>query len=258
MIWIFVFNGAAYLISAFTEMFIRYEQPIIEEKMTVKTVLKDTKDGMKYLYGQKAVLTILIMALFLNFFFNPIFAVGFPNFIQFSLALEPVYLFQSFLSPTAWVSVIEIIFSVAAIVMAMIISSRPPREKQGKRLKFILGALTVPAAIIAFTLVMYYQGQFPINTTLLIIAASMFILGLGNVAFNIPISVIMQKRVDKAMLGKVSSVSNVISMGLMPFSSILGGIIIAKISPSALYVFCAVGMIVVATLYVLNPRANEI
>ncbi len=258
MIWIFVLNGMAYLISAFTELFIRYEPKISTEKIRLRTVLSDSKDGLKYLFGQKAVLLILVMALFLNFFFNPIFAVGFPNFIQFRLANEPQYLFQAFLSPTAWVAAIEIIFSIAAIVMAMIISSRPPREKQGKRLKFTLGALSLPALVIAVTLVLYYQDRLGIDPTLLIIAGSMFLLGLGNVAFNIPVSVIMQQRVDKAMLGKVSSVSNVISMGLIPFSSLLGGLIISKISPSALYVVCAAGMVLVSTWYILHPRANEI
>jgi predicted MFS family arabinose efflux permease len=258
MIWIFVINGVAYIISAITEMFIRYEHHPNPERITMKAVLADTRDGLTYLWGEKAIMVVLIMALFLNFFFNPVFSVGLPNFIEFSLSAEPVYLFQSFLSPTAWVAAIEIAFSVTAIILALILSSRPPREKQGRHLKVVLCGNVIPALVIAAAFILYYQGILRVDAVLLMLLGSMMLFGAFNVAFNIPINLIMQRNVDKTMLGKVSSVSNVLSMGLTPLSSLLGGIIIAKASPSALYLFSALGMILTTIWYVTNKKANTI
>jgi len=258
MVWIFVINGLAYVISAITEMFIRYEQPSNPEKITMKAVLADTKGGLVYLWGEKAVMAVLIMALFINFFFNPVFSVGLPNFIEFSLAAESTYLFQNILSPTAWVAAIEIAFSVSAIVMALILSSRPPREKQGRHLKIVLCGNVVPALVIAGGFILYYQGILPVDTVLLLLLGSMILFGAFNVAFNVPINLIMQKKVDKTMLGKVSSVANVLAMGLTPLSSLLGGIIIAQASQSALYLFSAIGIILTSIWYVTNKKADAI
>lgn len=256
--WIFVFTGIAYLISATTEVFIRYNQPKNDEKITMKAVLADSRDGLKYLVGSKGILTVLVMALFLNFFFNPIFSVGFPNFIQFGLSAEPSYLFQTFLSPTAWVSLIEIVFSISAIVMALVLSAQPSREKQGKRLKVVLGIMVIPSMIMAVVLSLYYKEVMGINAILLTVTACMMLMGFTNVAFNVPFGLVIQRQVDRKMLGKVNSVSNVIAMGLTPISSLIGGLIISGISASALYVFCAVGILVTSAWYILNPRANEL
>lgn len=256
--WIFIFTGTAYLISSATEVFIHYDQPKNDEKITMKAVLADTRDGLKYLAGAKGILTVLVMALFLNFFFNPIFSVGFPNFIQFGLSEEPRYLFQSFLSPTAWVALIEIVFSVSAIVMALILSAQPSRERQGKRLKFVLGIMVIPSMIMAVVLSLYYRKFMGIDTLLLTITGCMMLMGFTNVAFNVPFGLVIQRQVDRKMLGKVNSVSNVIAMGLTPISSLVGGLIISGISASALYVFCAAGILVTTVWYILNPRANEL
>lgn len=258
ILWIFVINGVAYIISAITEMFIRYEHKLSEEKITIKQVIRDTGEGLKYLYKQKAVFFIMIMALFLNFFFNPVFAVGLPNFIEFGLAAEPVYLLDSIFSPTGWMSVIDIAFSVSAIIMSLILSARPPKDKLGNDLKWALFWCMIPIVIIAINMIGYYQGLIPINTVLIIMVISMFGLGLANVAINVPLNVVMAKRIDRSMLGKVSSVMSVLSMGLIPFSALLGGVVIAQLSASVLYGVCAVGTILVTSIFMISKRANEI
>jgi MFS family permease len=255
---IFLINGLAYLISAFSEMFIRYDHVAPETRITMKVVIKDTKEGLSYLFHQKAIFVLLIMALFVNFFFNPIFAVGLPNFIEFGLETETGYLFSGLISPKVWLSVFELAFSIAVIIMSLILSRKATSENLGKKLKIALVSITLPVVVLALGLIGYHNDLFSVNTSLIVITLAMFALGFANVAFNVPVSLAMQKKVDRNMLGKVSSVSNVLSMGLVPISSLLGGMLIAEFSPSVLYGVCAVGTIIVTALYVKNKQANEI
>jgi len=224
----------------------------------LKNVVSDVKEGLVYLYNEKAVLAILIMALFVNFFFSPIFSVGLPNFIKFGLGTEISYLFDGFLSPTAWMSAIQIGLSIAAIVMSLIISARVAKESQGHDLKMALVAMVIPVVMIAAVLIGYYGNWISINVVLIVMALSMVGLGLANVSFNVPVNIIMQKKVERKMLGKVASVTNVLSMGLIPLSSILAGVLIAKVSSSSLYAVCAIGMILVAFFYVRSKAAEMI
>jgi len=258
MFWIFVINGVAYLISAITEMFIHYEHKLSEDKITIKRVVKDTRDGLKYLITQKAVFFIIVMALFLNFFFNPIFAVGLPNFIEFGLATEPKYLLDNLISPTGWMSIIDIAFSAAAIIMSLLLAAKPPKEKLGNDLKRALFWCMIPVVVISINMIGYYQGIIPVNTVLIIMIISMFGLGLSNVAINVPLNVVIAKRIDRAMLGKVSSVMSVLSMGLIPFSALLGGLVIAQLSASILYGICALGTILVTSIFIFSKQTTEI
>jgi len=122
----------------------------------------------------------------------------------------------------------------------------------------VLCGNVVPALVIAGGFILYYQGILPVDTVLLLLLGSMILFGAFNVAFNVPINLIMQKKVDKTMLGKVSSVANVLAMGLTPLSSLLGGIIIAQASQSALYLFSAIGIILTSIWYVTNKKADAI
>lgn len=65
--WIFVMNGIAYIISAITEMFIKYKRETKSSNLTFKDVLHDIKDGVVYIRKEKAIFAVLLMALSLTF-----------------------------------------------------------------------------------------------------------------------------------------------------------------------------------------------
>ncbi len=260
IVWIFIINGVGYLISAFTEMFIRYDhhQHSSTDRLTLKIMLADIVDGTKYLFKQRAIVAIMMMALSLNFFLSPVFSNALPIFVKFKFAYEESYLFMNFMTPENWYSIISVSLSVAAIIMALILSRSATKEKYGKDLKKALVGFVAPLAVISITMILYYADRVQINVVLIILISMMFLIGLASVAFNIPTSLIMQRKIERNMLGKISSVSSVLSQALIPISSLVAGLLISQINVTALYLFCLIGMIVITTLYVFSKAANEI
>ena len=260
IVGIFVLNGAGYIVSAITEMFIKYnhEDHASDEKISMKIMLKDINDGLKYLLKEKAIVALLFMALALNFFTAPIFSNAMPFFVTYRFADEISYIFQSFMSPENWFSIISVAFSVGAIIMSVILSRAATKEKYNRQLKGWLIGLVAPMGAISVAMILYYENLLSINPTLIILVSLMFVIGLGNVAFNVPVSLILQRKVDRNMLGKVSSVSSVLSQALIPISSLVAGSIIMGVGVTYLYIFCIIGIVIITTLYVCSKASNDL
>ena len=67
---LFLIVGVCYLISGVSEMFIRYEYTPPKDRLTLQTVLSDMEEGYRYLRSRKAVIVLMIAALFINFFLD--------------------------------------------------------------------------------------------------------------------------------------------------------------------------------------------
>jgi MFS transporter, DHA3 family, macrolide efflux protein len=257
--WVFFLNGLAYIGSAISEMFIRYHHPKNgNQKTTLKDTFADIKTGVVYLWNEKGVLAILTMALMFNFFVSPTFSNAFPIFIKFGLSEEPSYLFDSFLQPAHWYSILSIIMSIAAIIMSLVMSRRKTKERYGNDLKRALLFFTMPILLISALMSAYYADWIHVSVVLVGVSVAMFFLGIAQIAFNVPVSLIMQRKVERHMLGKVSSVSNVLSQALIPFSTLIAGAIIANLSITALYLFCSLGVVGVTVWFLKNKAADTI
>lgn len=255
---IFIINGAAYIISAITEMFIRYQAKTKSEPTTLRIVLKDIVSGVKYVYGFKALFFLLMTALFLNFFVAPLYENAMPYFVDFGLGSETNYLFDHFMSKEVWYSVISISGSISGIVMALILSAKKQKKSYYKDINFSLSVFVLLIVLMGVIMSLYYLGYISIDFTLIGVLTTMFLMGFMQVAFNVPINVTFQKKVDKEHLGKVQSVMGVLTQALIPLSAVLAGLIISKLSIVALYAFCSVGILVTTTLYVTNKNSKLI
>ncbi|MFU8792660.1 MAG: MFS transporter [Acholeplasmataceae bacterium] len=256
---IFIINGVGYIISAISEMFIRYEVTHqTRTHSTLKDVLSDIKVGISYIFHEKALFVLMIMALSINFFVTPIFSNGLPYFFEFGLSREPVYLWMNVLKPENWYSIISVAFSISAIIMSLILSRQKTKASYGHHLKIAITWFVVVIFIVSFSMIGYFSNWLTINHVLILSVCGMFLAGLASVSFNVPVGVIIQTKVDPSQLGRVSSVMGVISQALIPFGALTAGILISQISIIALYVFSMTGMVLVNIFYVFNKNANLI
>jgi len=245
---IFFINGLAYVISALTEMFIKYDYKK-KNNLEKTKVFVEMKSGIKYLYNYKPMFSLILMALSLNFFIVPILNNGFPYFIEYGLAEEMNYLFMGFLTVENWYSIILICFSLSGIMMALVLSRQKKRNSYGTALMKSIVGFGVAITVLAIIMVLYFTRVLPINITLILILVACLLLGLASTSFNVPVQIIMQNNINPDQLGKVVSVSSVLSQALIPFASLLAGIIISKLSIVLLYVVCTLGIITVVVTY---------
>ena len=244
---LFLIVGGCYILSAISEMFIRYnsEYEKTDEKLTMKVVFGDIKDGVKYLVSLKAILVVMICILFINFFFSPIF----DNFIPYFIATDVAgtnYFFSETLEPEMWSSFFSMAFGIGSLIMGIVLSILPQKEKCNRTLRYSLLSLSIVLALFTLFYFLFTRNNIDINTLLIITVAIFFVVGIVIVLTNVPSSVAMMRIVDKDKFGKVSSVMNIGSQGLIPLAMFLGGLAITYLGSVGLLAACSGGLIITA------------
>ncbi|MFH0993840.1 MAG: hypothetical protein V1761_05785, partial [bacterium] len=137
-------------------------------------------------------------------------------------------------------------------------SRRKTKDNYGPSLKQALGMFSVSAVAICLLMIFYYLYLIPINVVLIGVTLLMCAIGFASVAFNIPVSMVMQKRVQREMLGKVNAVSSVLSQAFIPIATLIAGALISGVGNVIFYIYTIVGIVVVTTWYLQNKAANTV
>ncbi len=257
--WIFAINGLGYIISAATEIFITYDKSDhVSKNSEKKRVFSDIKEGFFYLRGEKAVLYLLLGALAINFFVSPIYSNAMPYFIEFKLALTEGYLFSELLKPANWYSIIMATFSISALIMSLIYARKKTQDKYASTIKFSMFMFAVILSFQSILMILYYINVIEINPVLVMLTIVSLTLGVFNIMLNVPVTLILQRNVDKDKLGKVSSLATVLSQALIPIGSLTAGLLISQISIVSFYFFSLFGTIVATTWVIRNKTLDTL
>ena len=97
-----------------------------------------------------------------------------------------------------------------------------------------------------------------VNAFLISFCISVLLIGAVVSLINVPLGTVLARQVDKNMLGKVQSLINIGSQGLVPVASFLGGLVIQTLGSTVLLFICSGGFIVVTIAFLLNKTVNEL
>lgn len=256
--YLMIIVGGCYLASGLSEMFIRYIEEKKEDKLTVKVVFKELGESFRYLKSKKAIAMFCIIALFVNFSFTPLSQNFIPMFVRTDVANYGDYLFHELLTPEMWAAVIEICICVGSIVGAVALSMKKQMDKVSKFMKIqfvILAALITGASLMYFLMV---DRNNNVNAFIISFCISVLLIGIVVSLVNVPLGTVLARQVDRNMLGKVQSLINIGSQGLVPLAAFLGGLVIQSFGNSVLLFICSGGFIVVTVIFLLNKTVNEL
>ena len=256
---LFLIVGVCYIGSAISEMFIKYESQYEkrDEKLTLKAVFTDIGEGFKYLITIKAILALGICILFINFFFAPIFDNFVPYFIATDIASSD-YMFNEVMAPEMWNSFFSVAFGIGSLLMGIILSNMKQKEKSNKTIRYSMIALSLVTGLIALLYFLFQKGVLAINPLLILSVVIIFVIGMLIVLINVPASTTMMKIIDKDKMGKVSSLINIGSQGLIPVAMFLGGVAITYIGSSGLLFVCSIGLFLTSLVLFFNKRVREL
>ena len=248
-----------YIISALSEMFIRYQSDTEnrEEKLTVKVMFSDIKGAFKYLFSLKSIFALIICILFINFFFEPIFGNFIPYFISSDVAVSD-YIFKGNLAPEMWSSFFTMAFGIGSFVMGFIMSTMKQREKYHNFFRYAMVAISLVLILISLFYFLFSKKIIGINPLLFIIITCFLVIGVLLILVNVPAMTAMMVKIDKDKFGKVSSVMNIGSQGLIPLASFLGGISITYIGPLGFLIICASGLLITSLFLFFNKNVKEL
>ena len=229
---LFFIVGGCYVLSGVSEMFIKYDYQKNEDKLTVKQVFKDIGDGMKYIGKLKPLLFLMLGILLLNF--------------------------SNFLTPEMWSSVIQVAYAIGMIIMALILSNRPQKDRIYKGLSISLIIFAALYVVLTTIYVFFVNNLADINVMLIAFVPIGITMGMMLIAINIPITTKMLTIVDKDKLGKVNSVIDVGSQGLIPLSNFLAGLVISGLGASWLCIISTVGLSLMTIFLVINKHVKQL
>ncbi len=203
---IFLINGASFLISALTEMLIRFPSSAPHGQLGVRkpgangmgshaaTFAAAMADGFRYLWNNPGLRIIIAGGIILNFLLSPLFGVVFPYFGKEVLLMEP----QLFgLSQSS----IPVGMLLGTVLVGLMVT-------RFSKLRLLVGSVTAQGAAVASMAVLavpLVHTTLPPAFLLLFLALPLLALGFLNVQVNVPINVMMQETVPDHYRGRVFS-----------------------------------------------------
>lgn len=256
---LFFIVGGCYILSAISEMFIRYSSDFEkrDEKLTIKAVFSDIKVGFKYIFSIKALLSLMGCILFLNFFFSPVYENFMPYFTATDIA-NSEYLFKGLIEPEMWSAFFAVAVGLGSLIMAIVLSSLKQAEKCSKIVRYSTLILSCFFIVGSTLYLLFTKNVIGINTVIISFLALFFIIGVLLILINVPTSTAMMKIVDKDKFGKVSAVMNIGSQGLIPLAMFLGGVALTYIGSAGLLLVCSGGLLLISLILFFNKSFREI
>ena len=235
----FLINGTAFLLSALSEMFIRFPKQSRREAHTAELnpgaqFLRSFQEGFRYMWQNAGLRTLILFAVALNFLSAPLFNVVFPYFGKEVLLLEAkqygnlqAMLPVGFLIGTGLIGYMTKKYRKESLLSSGIIL-------QGG-IAVLLGALALPSV----------YGSVPLLWLLAAMSAGFLLIGVLNIFINVPFQVTLQETVPDHYRGRVFGLLDSMVQMLVPLSMGLSGVLVDNFSAASLFAFSG---IVVAVL----------
>ena len=110
-----------------------------------------------------------------------------------------------------WFGFLLAVYGVGGVIGSIVVSSRPLPRRYLTVMNLVWGVSTLPFIIVGFT------DQY------WLCMASLFVVGFGFSYGNVIWGTLLQRRVPRHMLGRISSLDFFVSLALMPLSMALAG-----------------------------------
>jgi MFS transporter, DHA3 family, macrolide efflux protein len=182
------------------------EKEVVENK-TEETMWESMKAGIRYLKLQPLILTMMWIALLINFLFGA-FEVGYSYILIDQLEVKS----QHF-------GFTQGAFSIGMLLMSIYFTA-------GKEVRFPLlvskrGIMAMAVVMAGVSMPLFFSLSYSSNVIYYLVI--MFLFGASIMIVNTPLQVMMQKTIDDDFKGRVFSLLETMAMALMPLGMVLYG-----------------------------------
>lgn len=207
-------NGISFLLSATSELFINFRlNPRTEHPGAGASIafMDSMREGIAYLKKDKLASKLVINIMFINLF-GAVFSVAFPygliNVIKVSDQMA---------------GVANGSFAVGMLLMSLILSQKTSFKSPLRASGIGIAVIGVSFSVIGF---FYSFGADAGLWVAIGITITGFIMGLGEIGANMPISYLFQTRIDPNYLGRLTGILSALSISIFPLGTLLTGLLI--------------------------------
>lgn len=237
--FIFVVNAISFFASALIEYFLVIPKTHkVKEKLSMEAFFKDFTEGIRFALGQKTILSIVTLAMMLNF------ALG-------SFSIGTTYICKTILGVSDFQYGLEQSVGVVAMMIASLCTGYLGKKfSVGKNLYLSLlftGIVTSFYGIVTFVpfRTSFETNLVPYSVMLVITFALCLFIGIANIF----VGIYFQSVVPLEYMGRVGTVLSTGSMAAMPLSNMFFGVLFDQISPTIIFPLSAVMVIIPVLLY---------
>ena len=227
---ILIANLISFILAGISEMFLNIpkinKQP---EKFDIQYFLSDFTEGIQFIKNKKLMRNIIVLALILNFAFNPMLGLGVTFISKQILKITDLQY-----------GIMESMFIIAMTIAPFIASQVSRKYKMGKVLflsifnsSILIGIL---ATIVKCNSLNLFSNNFMPYIGILIIG---FIISMITTISNITIGTIFQQQVPLQMMGRVNSVMSTCCIVAIPAGQMIFGLLLDKVDTAICVTICA-------------------
>lgn len=213
---LFLLNSISFILSGLSESFMRipYIAPKVAQK---KSLLSEFKEGVIYTITNKNLLHLMIVAgVIINFFYAPL-----------TLYIA-VFAKDALHAGSKGYGILLSALSAGGLTMSFVIPKIS--RKLGEYKLLFIGLTLEGVMLIPFTFVSnVYTG-----------VIILYLLGCAFGIVNVIFGTVIQKIVPNHIMGRVSSVLNILCTLTMPLGYYLGGVVLELIPPTTIYLFTGI------------------
>lgn len=230
-------NGISFIISGFTEMFIKVEEGDETHPKVRSNVLVEMKEGFHYIVSKNAaIMMLLVIVNFKNLSLGPIQSVLVPYLINEHIQANQMHL-----------SYLYTAMALGGILGSLGVANGWLKGTTYQVLKYSLFMLLGTLFIQWGGFEWFNFGTLPYLGFFSILVTAFIISGIINVLVQVPIMSSLQKVVEPQYHGRVMSLFTMISSISAPISLMIGGIVIDQFGIGITYLisigFLILGMI---------------
>jgi MFS transporter, DHA3 family, macrolide efflux protein len=196
----FLFNGISYIISGFAEIFVKIPRVRHQEKEF--RFFKDLKSGFSFVWNEKGIRYLMLIATVLNFFVS----MGF-------MLLIPLFQRTKYLGPGLY-GILMGTFA-GGLFLGVLLTSTINVKPSNRFFVFFWCSIVFSAMFIVIPIYLYFPLMLVLS----------FVAGTTNAILNVLFSSILQLTVPQDKRGKVFGLLDTMSQGLTPLSYAIGGIL---------------------------------
>lgn len=212
---VFLFTSLFYFLSALSEVFIRYEY---KRKDSTIEVFKEIAEGVRFLFSHRGLMFLFSFAAALNFVAAPLFSIVFPYIFRQELRFSP----KAF-------GLLQTVFMVGTFVGSVLVGT--VFSKWSSKGLVVFG-LIIQSFIGCLMSVALWQVRLSNFAVIAVVSyLPLFLIGVLNMAINIPIGANLQILIPSQIRSRVLSTLTLVSNGLNPVGSMIAGLLIDRMNP---------------------------
>lgn len=205
-----------------------------------ETVWMSLKAGLVYVKNQPLLVAIISISLIVNFIFTA-FNIGFPYVVNTKLHM-----------PSVQFGMVEGAFAVGTLLLSIYLSLGKEFKQpfQVSKIGIIVLGILMAAAAIPIFIPMSAASIFIFYLML------MFLFGSVNILVNIPIMVLMQKKIANEYKGRVFTILETFAMGMMPVGTLIFGVLYDYV-PAQWILLIAGSLLIISVFILARPSVME-